>query len=298
MNSSREHRPNLFVIGAAKAGTTSLHSHLATHPNVFMSDPKEPAFFVPEIDWRPKDLGWYLGLFEEAGAAKIIGESSTHYTKIPIYEGVPERIDQFCENPRFIYVVRDPIDRIVSHYWYEVEGGVEHRTILKAALEDPKYRKISDYKMQLEPYFELFGRDRVLVVTFERLITEQEAVLGRIYAWLDLDPQLAELVLPRENQRPEEVQMRRGFGLLDRFSRSSFWESVHSFTPSFVKSLGSRLARQKVNPSAVDDQYLIERLRPEFQGKVLELESFLGRQFPEWTTTIPSRRQTASRSAD
>ena len=109
-------RPNFFIIGAMKSGTSSLHSYLETHPSVFMCHPKEPCYFVdpdqlqpewPEL-WRRgywKDEKNYLKLFEGAGNAKIIGEASTDYTKLNLFTGVPERIASFCPDARFVYIM-------------------------------------------------------------------------------------------------------------------------------------------------------------------------------------------------
>lgn len=273
-----------------KCATTSLHDHLGNHPDIFMSDPKEPAFFVPEIERWPNDVEWYLGLSEGGEGMEVVGESSTHYTKIPDHRGVPERIAEFCDDPRFIYVVRDPIDRIVSHYWDKVEQGMERRPMLEAVREDTKYsyQAVNDYKMQLEPYFERFGRDRALVLPFERLVAEPRETLPEIYRWLGVKPDPIELDLSRKNRRAEEVEMPRGRGILDRFSRTAFWETVHSYVPSSIKSIGAQLARGKVAPSDVDTQEVVEYLRPQFQTKVRELEAFLSRTFPRWTTTFPS----------
>ena len=84
-------RPNLFVIGAMKSGTTSLHAYLGSHPQIFMCPEKEPSFFAKEtISSRGED--WYLKLFAAAGSKPVIGESSTAYSRIPLFPGVPERI--------------------------------------------------------------------------------------------------------------------------------------------------------------------------------------------------------------
>ncbi len=147
-------KPNLFIIGAQKCGTTSLHHYLAAHPEIFLSEPKEPGYFVPEIDYYPRDREWYLGLFEGASGHRYVGESSTHYTKLPVYPGVVERIADFVdEAPRFIYLMRDPIDRAVSHYWHDIRKFHEHRPIEEAFRERVDYRAFSNYPMQLEPVF-------------------------------------------------------------------------------------------------------------------------------------------------
>src|SRR5579872_2507705 len=92
-------RPNLFIIGAMKSGTTSLHEYLAAHPQIAMSRVKEPGFFVEELSFG-RGLEWYLSQFDADERHRFLGESSTHYTKLPVYQGVAERIVRFNRHAR------------------------------------------------------------------------------------------------------------------------------------------------------------------------------------------------------
>lgn len=87
-------RVNLFLVGAMKSGSTTLHEYLSQHPDIFMSEEKEPGYFVPEL-WRDRPKDDYDRLFTNAYDKKYMGESSTHYTKLPTYKGVAERIYQY-----------------------------------------------------------------------------------------------------------------------------------------------------------------------------------------------------------
>src|SRR5271168_2107075 len=114
-----------------KCATTYLGELLGAHPEVFMSSPKEPCHFVdpqvlrgvwPEM-WR--NGYWasdarYLALFARAGSAAVIGEASVFYSQEPLFAGVPERIVAFNQDARFIYIMRDPVERTISHYWHRV----------------------------------------------------------------------------------------------------------------------------------------------------------------------------------
>ena len=121
--------PNLVVIGGLKCGTTSLHHYLNLHPEVEMSRPKELNFFVAELNWS---LGpdWYSSHF--GGGAPIRGESSPHYTNRPRFDGVAERMRSMLADARLIYMVRDPIDRMLSHYLHNVGGGYDDRPLAEA----------------------------------------------------------------------------------------------------------------------------------------------------------------------
>ena len=124
---SRPRLPSFLVIGAMKAGTTSLYHYLHAHPQVFMPSIKELDFFVAGGNWG-RGLHWYQKQFAGAGPGAVaVGEASTMYTKYPSVDGVPERIAAHLPEVRLVYVVRDPIDRIRSHYRHRVAVGTGDR---------------------------------------------------------------------------------------------------------------------------------------------------------------------------
>lgn len=297
MPTQSEIRPNLFIIGAAKSGTTSLHHYLQAHPDVFMSDPKEPGYFTPGVAYYPTDEDWYLGLFQSAGDARIVGESSTHYAKLPTYPGAAERIAEFCEAPRFIYLMRDPIERAVSHYWHRVRQFDEHRSLDDALEKDEVYAAYSDYGMQLEPYFRTFGRDRVLVLVFEEMVKDPERTVRHVYDWLGLEGEFSPEAFEKKNRRPPEVERLRGTGLLDRFARTAVWNRLSPSVPRALKNLGNRMARERVNPKDESPASVIAAYRPIFRPRVLELERDLGLDLSAWQTTLGTQADPASRAA-
>src|SRR5687767_1010670 len=102
------HKPNFFIVGAPKCGTTSLYEYIRVHPEVFMPDRKEPAFFCSDF-YKPRRMKEeeYLSLFREAGSAKWIGEASTWY----LYsDKAREGIKAFCPDARIIIMLRNPVD--------------------------------------------------------------------------------------------------------------------------------------------------------------------------------------------
>jgi hypothetical protein len=187
--------PTFFIIGAAKAGTTSLHYYLDQHPQVQMSSIKEPHFFsgpengIPFPPERIGDRGEYERLFDPA--FEVRGEASPSYTNAPRREGVPERIGELVPDAKFVYLVRDPIERTVSHYRHEVASGNEQRSLEKALDEiaDP-YSYLachSLYGRQLELYLRRFPADRVLVIDQAELLLDREATLREVFAFLEVD---------------------------------------------------------------------------------------------------------------
>src|SRR4051812_23979775 len=104
--------PDFIIIGAMKAGTTSLARYVDLHPRLHTSRRKEPDFFLRDAA-PPKTLAWYEAGFEETG--KLQCEASTNYTKYPFSRGVPARMHALLPGIKLIYILRDPVERIRSH---------------------------------------------------------------------------------------------------------------------------------------------------------------------------------------
>lgn len=197
--------PTFMVIGAMKTGTTSLYEYLRAHDQVFMPDFKELDFFVAESNWA-RGLSWYCRQFTGAEGARAVGEASTAYTQYPVHDGVPERIAQLLPGVRLVYVVRDPVERIRSHYQHLVLTGVEKRPPEVAVLENPVYLAASRYAMQLGRYLDHFPAEQILVVTSESLKDDRVATVQRVYEFLGVDgtsvPEVLDTEFYRTEQRP------------------------------------------------------------------------------------------------
>jgi hypothetical protein len=189
--------PNLIIIGGLKCGTTSLHHYLNLHPEVAMSRPKELNFFIAELNW-PLGRDWYAGHFDPS--VPMRGESSPHYTNRPGFAGVAERMREVLgSGVRLIYVVRDPIDRMLSHYLHNLGGGYDERP-LEEALSDPasSYVARSRYFFQLQPYLEAFGTERIQIITREELKGARPETMRRAFEFLEVDPDFTSEQFRRE----------------------------------------------------------------------------------------------------
>ncbi len=176
-----EVRPDFVIIGAMKCATSTIHDQLAHQPGISMSEPKEPNFFSDDAHWR-MGISWYESLFASMPSADLKGESSTHYTKLPTYPQCAKRVREWVPDAKLIYVMRDPVDRIVSQYIHEwsVHVIAKDCSIDQAIREHPMLVDYSRYAMQIEPYIKLFGRESILPVFFERMMREPQAELERI----------------------------------------------------------------------------------------------------------------------
>jgi hypothetical protein len=187
-----------------KAGTTSLYQYLGAHPEIFMSSIKELDFFVEELNWR-RGLDWYKSQFSRAPSGTIaLGEVSTSYTMYPQYQGVPERIVQLLPTVRLIYILRDPIDRIRSHYQHNVTTRSERGPIDRTVLEDPAYVNCSRYALQIEQYLDHFSPRQLMIITSENLRVERQETMRRVFGFLGVDPEFVPPNLGRDFYRTDE----------------------------------------------------------------------------------------------
>ena len=127
------HRPDFIVIGAMKSATTTLHEQLARQPGFFMSRPKEPNFFSDDSIYARVELV-LVAVSGRPSTQDLRGESSTHYTKLPDYPRTVERMVRDLPRLKLIYVMRHPIDRLMSQYVHEVTAG-RINSVVREAVE-------------------------------------------------------------------------------------------------------------------------------------------------------------------
>jgi sulfotransferase family protein len=206
--------PNFFIIGAQKAGTTSLYHYLDQHPQIYMSPIKEPFFFNLEITpdgkvvkrpfggpgrrFAPKfaNIREYRALFQGARGEKAIGEASPLYLYVP---GTPERIKRYVPEARSIALLRDPADRAYSAFLNAVRGGREPVDDFAQVLREEenrirdnwsyvfRYREGGLYYERLKRYYEVFGRERVGVWLYEDLRDDPAGVAQSVFRFLGVD---------------------------------------------------------------------------------------------------------------
>ncbi len=181
--------PDFIIIGAMKCGTTTLQAQLVAQPGVFMTTPKEPNFFSNDEIYA-KGLDWYEGLYSEASPGDLLGEASTHYTKLPTYPETLPRLTACVDQLKVIYLIRNPIIRAVSHYIHEWTMGEMSGEIDQAFRDHPELIAYSRYGMQIAPWFEAFGADNILIASLEEMNRTPQAVLDRVGQFLGLDQTL------------------------------------------------------------------------------------------------------------
>lgn len=174
---------HVIIIGAMKAGTTSMYEYLCTHPSICRCKTKEPDFFVSEREHEVDGESYKdLWKFREK-KHKYYLEASTSYTKYPFNERVPERIRKCEINPKFIYMVRDPIERIESQYNFMKisESKKAHD------FRDERLVEVSKYFKQMSRFLGVFpDKERYLIVDFENLVESPKHVLKNCEKFLGM----------------------------------------------------------------------------------------------------------------
>lgn len=289
--------PNLFIIGAMKSATSSLHEYLGRHPQIFMSEFKEPQFFSPHRTpegflWgqghphpEPGD-GWYRALFARAGGAKYAGESSTSYTRRPVNEGVAGRIAAFNPEARLVYVMRDPVERALSHYRYHVASLREGRPLLGALRDDPQYVDHGRYRFQLEPYMERFPREQIYLMTFEELKKSPADATQSLLRWLGVDADIDLGPFPKSNATISTGRaLRPGFHGLQQLLRHYRVRTVLRRLPSGLDRFVERAATRPIGDGRAFERdlpearaYLVGRLAADV-GRLREIS---GLSLAEW----------------
>jgi hypothetical protein len=176
-------RPDFVILGAMKCGTSTLAAQLAAQPGLFMTTPKEPNFFSDDAVFA-RGLSWYESLFDAAPPGALKGEASTHYTKRPTHPQALPRMAAVLEDPKLVYLIRNPVERAVSHYIHEWSMGVMPEPIEEAFDRHPELVAYSRYAEQIAPYRDHYGAGRILVATLEEMERAPQAVLERVCAFL------------------------------------------------------------------------------------------------------------------
>jgi len=277
--------PNFFLVGAAKSGTTALYSALRDHGDVFLPALKEPHVYAYLADpATAKHLysdeasarRFYAGLYEPVLDETAIGDASTTNLVVP---GAAAAIARDVASARIVAILRHPVDRAFSHYCHFVVAGGEDLSDFAEAVRQEASRQAagwpftyqylgwSRYSTQLRPFFDLFGRDRVLVHLHDDLCADDQAVIRTTLGFLGVDDLSPIPALGRYNEvRPTVPPVGR---LLGRVA------------PASVRRLiGARAKSAPARPSL--DPSLRAELTEQLRDEVLALEDLLQRDLSAW----------------
>ena len=275
----RSRMPNLLVIGAGKCGTSALHFYLSLHPEIGMSERKELQLFGGPRERVQARLPTYASRFPTDTSMR--GEASPSYTMWPAIPEVPEQMTEVLEEPRFVYIVGDPVTRVVAHWAEQYRLRNEPRPFeqMLETLDQPDNPYVcgSRYGSQLERYLRCFPEDRILVVDQRELRADRRATLRRVFEFAGVDPDFDS---PRFEQEVNEAATkfrphRLAFALIKRRvigPRSRFPDLSR-----FAFLLG-----RKVHPPPVGEE-LHERLATVLAADIARFRELTGRKFAHWS---------------
>lgn len=274
--------PSFLVIGAHKAGTTTLYEHLRRHPQVFLAEHKEVHYFS-EHNWA-RGQQWYESLFDGAGNARAVGEASPGYTCWPLFDHVPERAAALIPAARLVYIVRHPIQRLISHYRHDATYWDETVPIDEALLDYRRYASRSMYALQIDQWRNAgYAADQLLVVTTDDLRDEPAQTLARIFRFLDVDDSF---VPPTAGEVFNDgAGLRRPWARADALRRSSLHRRVRRLVPARARQWAWHRMSVPVDPALVDVTIRPETeaaLRELLQPDLRRLRAYLGEDFHCW----------------
>jgi Sulfotransferase family len=294
--------PNFLIIGAAKAGTTSVYHYLKQHPDVFMPSSKEPNLFfhlnnpaiyrdafTTKLQYKPDetDFEQYQALFRET-RVKRIGEASTLY--LP-FEHAAKNIHAHLPEVKLIAILRHPVDRAYSQHVHLVRDGREPIPDFGAALEaEPEriregwfpsfyYRTTGYYAQQLTKYFELFPKESLRVYLYEDLKQPQQLVAD-IFKFLGVD----ETFTPDFSLQLNISGLPKNRGLHDFVkSRNPLKSLVTSLLPESVKlNIVDQVNRRNLTKPPPLSPTLRQVLLEDYKEDMVHLQDLLGRDLSDW----------------
>jgi hypothetical protein len=294
-------KPNFFIVGAPKAGTTALYSYLKQHPEVFMCSPKEPQFFAGDICGHQRNvttLSEYLRHFEDAHAIAV-GEASTCYLGSP---GAVQEIRALCGKARIIIMLRNPIDVMYAEHSERLYDGTEHITSFPTALDSKedriwrcghfsgervsrlKYRELVKFSEQVKRFIDVFGWQNVHAILYDDFVKSPRHAYDEVLTFLG--------VSPHHECRFEVIHA-------NRRARSTIIHDLVRHPPKLVRGLlrtiiplsGRRKIGSYLNALNIEvvvrsalDQPFKERLALEFAREVRDLGSLIDRDLSKWTS--------------
>lgn len=277
--------PTFFVIGAAKAGTSSVHHYLDAHPEIEMTKPKEPHLLCGPPDFRDRLWGYDVFL---KGDAPLRGEVSPGYSTHPINPEIPDRIAAIAPRAPLVYLVRDPIDRAVAQYAEHVIQRVEQRPLADALdLDDPycPYIAASRYATQVEAYLRRFDADRLLVVDSVDLRENRGETMATIFRHVGADPSFTDPSFQVEHYARDAENVLRPRAELAVARSNLYRKLVRPLVPDRARRAVRMTARRALGRSVspVADRELRDRLSDALALEAQRLRELTGQRFASWS---------------
>jgi len=284
---------DFFIVGAPKAGTTSLYHYLDEHPEIEMSSKKEPDYFS---DKPIQEQGMYYGKnrintldkYESLFAQKegvIYGEGSVSYL---FYENVAEDIKKYNPNAKIIIMLRNPVDRAFSHYLMDYRLGLVSNSFEEIINKKSKYKsahlfyqqyiEVSEYAKQIQRYCNVFSTDNLLLIDYEDFKGDVVGTVDLVYNFLKVSTEFVADVNTKHNTftMPKNKGIRFIYSFV--FLRKTL---TFIFPKSLVKNIKGLLFKADKKPKLLEETR--NQLKQFFSDDVRELGGVLGKDYSKWT---------------
>ena len=286
----KDNLPNLLVIGAMKAGTTSFHEMLSQHPDIFMSMEKETNYFIDAV-YNSKNLEWYRDQYVGGEKLKIRGESSVSYSKRHAHPEVIENIVRVLGSDiKIIYILRNPINRFVSNFTdgktykhIPPDYSINQFVSLYPLKKNP-YALTSLYFYQVSPYLERFSLNNILIIEYEELISSPNNVMNEVFKFLNLENWEVNL----RHLNNSSIKSYESAKLV-RYRKSNFYRKVSNLIPDVLKKsiLSSNIYSKFFKESTRSDCNLLDEdsmqlLKDYFRSDLELLRINTGFQAKHW----------------
>jgi hypothetical protein len=300
MNSNVLTKPNFFIIGAPKCGTTALSAYLREHPEIFFSEPKEPNFFSQDVAQSKRIQTWqaYLKLFEGSESHKAIGEGTAHYLRSK--QAVPEII-KFNPVAQFIVMVRHPADLFHSYYyqlcynmhenavspeeaWRLQECRKNDRCIPQQCPNPSKlqYAQLCSLGEQLEYLYNIVSKDRVLVIFFEDFVNDTRREYERVLHFLGVQNYQAVDFSPVNQRKVLRYPFLFKILRATRKTKKRIGMTTNTgLLEPVVELLHKRNVKTLTKKPALDEQFRQELIEY-FSDDIRKLSSLTGRDLSHW----------------
>ncbi len=276
--------PDIFVIGAMRAGTTSFCADLGTHPGIVLSHLKEPWILVRSLGRVDVARSMYRSLYgnvERAG--HLLLDGSTSYSMRPEQPSVAPLALQLSPHAKVLYMVRNPVHRALSHHRHLLAWGATDYPDFGAAVRyDKTLVDYGRYWWQLQPWLDAYGPESVTVVLFEEYSARRGPAVADVVASLGLDPRLLAI------DETTILNQSAGASAVPRWWRSLLLSDLYQFQirrriPERSRNrLGDLMLPKAPRVSVPPPSYAIERIIDACHEDAEALASFLGRDEPLW----------------
>lgn len=279
-----KNKPNLFITGWTRSGTSSLHMYLKQHPEIFMSEVKEPRFFgdhpSPNYPEFFKNEKKYLSLFSKVKNEKILGEASHYFDS----EIALKQIKKFNPKSKIIILLREPAELIYSEYKNGViPNNKDLEVVLKKNSKEVKrLLKICEYYRIIKKHLEIFGKENVYIILSENLLKNPEEEFSRLCKFLNIN----------SNFKPDF----ENYSVSREIKNKWFWNLIKKF-PNKIKLGVKNILSEKINKKIRKkirkfttkkeikkpiDPNLKDMLKKKFEKEIKKTEKLIGKNLSKW----------------